>query len=90
VIIRILGEGQFDVAVDDALNALDARLQAAVDTGDVDGFTSALHTLLDAIRQCGTPVPVHKLTPSELVLPAEDSSLDQVRKLIGDSGLIPG
>jgi hypothetical protein len=90
VIIRILGEGQFDVRVEDELQALDARLESAMDAQDVDAFAAALHTLLTAVRSRGTPVPGEMLTSSELVLPAEGSSFDQVRALLGDSGLIPG
>jgi hypothetical protein len=90
VIIRILGEGQFDVRVDDEIQALDARLESAMDAEDMDVFADALRTLLTAVRSAGTAVPDEVLTPSELVLPAEGSSVDQVRALLGNSGLIPG
>jgi hypothetical protein len=90
VIIRILGEGQFDVRVDDEIQALDARLESAMDAEDMDAFAAALHALLSTVRSAGTVVPGELITPSELVLPAEGSSFDQVRALLGDSGLIPG
>ena len=92
MIIRLLGEGQYDVAEDaiTALNALDTRLQAAVDAADTGAFTAALGELLAAVRAHGSPVPDAVLTTSELVLPAADSDPREVAALLGDEGLIPG
>ena len=92
MIVRILGEGQR--AVDDGdlegLNALDNDLIAAVDSGDEDGFNRALSALLDKVRQIGKALPDDEIVPSDLVLPSADASLDEVRELLGDEGLIPG
>ncbi len=92
MIIRILGEGQYDLANGDLddLNTLDAALQAAVDAGDNVGFATALAALLAAVRDRGTTVPDEVLTASELVLPAPDADLAEVAALLGDEGLIPG
>jgi hypothetical protein len=92
MIIRILGEGQYEVpdADIDDLNVLDARLQAAVDAYDADSFAAALGELLAAVRGHGTVVPDAVLTTSELVLPAPDSDLAEVAALLGAEGLIPG
>jgi hypothetical protein len=92
VIVRILGEGQF--SVDDAgtaeLNRLDAELEAAVDQGDEAAFTTALQTLLDQVHGLGSPLPPDNLAPSDLILPAGDTSMAEVRKMLTDEGLIPG
>jgi hypothetical protein len=92
MIVRILGEGQR--SVDDAdlegLNALDSDLIATVDSGDADGFGRALAALLDKVREVGTVLPDEEIVPSDLVLPSADASLDEVRELLGDEGLIPG
>jgi hypothetical protein len=92
VIVRILGEGQFKVedAVTAELNQLDADLEAAVEHGDEPAFTVALGGLLAKVRAQGTPLPPDILEPSELILPHEDSSMDEVRKLLTDEGFIPG
>ncbi|GAA2912375.1 hypothetical protein GCM10010517_78930 [Streptosporangium fragile] len=92
MIVRILGEGQLDIADQhlDELNALDDRLQAAVDAGDTEAFTGALQALLDSVRRLGTPLPEDTLAASELVLPDEDTTLEQVRSLLAEEGLIPG
>ncbi|MGI5246141.1 PspA-associated protein PspAA [Dactylosporangium sp. CA-139066] len=92
MIIRILGEGQYDVpdsALND-LNALDAEVQTAVDAGDQAAFRDRLGGLLDAVRERGTGVPDDVLTASNLVLPGPDSDLADVAALLGDEGLIPG
>ncbi len=92
MIVRILGEGQFKVedAATAELNQLDADLEAAVEHGDGPAFSVALTGLLAKVRAQGTPLPPDILEPSELILPHEDSSMDEVRKLLTDEGLIPG
>ncbi|MEH0416720.1 PspA-associated protein PspAA [Streptomyces sp. B21-083] len=92
MIMRILGEGQYEITDEhlDRLNELDAALQSAADAGDETAFATALSALLDAVRSLGTPLPDETITPSDLVLPDEESSLTQVRELLSDEGLIPG
>ncbi|MDX6327281.1 MAG: hypothetical protein QOK15_3635 [Nocardioidaceae bacterium] len=92
MIIRILGEGQFDVADDavDALNELDSKLEAAIEANDEATFTSALGALLDRVREIGGPVALDALLPSTLVLPHAEASLHEVRDLLSGDGLIPG
>jgi hypothetical protein len=92
MIVRILGEGQFDVpAADvDVLNELDSQLLGAVDAGDEPAFQAALGALLDRVRTRGLVVPAERLEPSESVLPPADTALAEVRRLLGDEGLIPG
>ena len=91
MIVRILGEGQFDVpdADLDRLNAIDDELIAAVDAEDESAFRAALDALLSAVREHATPHALETLDPSDLVLPAPDATLAEVRDLLGDEGLIP-
>nr|WSX48739.1 hypothetical protein OG409_07130 [Streptomyces sp. NBC_00974] len=92
MIMRILGEGQYEITDGHLarLNELDSTLQTAADAGDEAAFASALSALLDAVRSLGTPLPDERITPSDLVLPSEETSLAQVRELLSDEGLIPG
>ena len=92
MIVRILGEGQRTISDGDldGLNGLDNELIAAVEAGDEDGFSRALASLLDKVRQIGKAVPDDEIVPSDLVLPSADASLAEVRELLGDDGLIPG
>ena len=89
MIVRILGEGQFrvDDAVATELNKLDAELEAAVERDDEAGLRTSLDTLLSHVRSHGAEVPPDSLEPSELIVPHEGSSMDEVRKLLSDDGL---
>jgi hypothetical protein len=92
MIVRILGEGQLEV--DDSamseLNALDHELEAAVERSDEAAFGAARDTLLARVRALGMPVEADTLAPSALILPQEDATMADVRKLLSDDGLIPG
>jgi PspA-Associated protein len=92
MIVRILGEGQ--LRVDDTatteLNELDAKLEATVERNDESGFRPALEELLARVRAIGRPVDPDSLEPSELILPAEGATMEEVRQLLSGDGLIPG
>ena len=92
MIVRILGGGQFriDDAVTAELNHLDSQLETAVEHNDEPAFRAALTGLLAQVRALGSPLPPDTLEASDLILPHEDSSMDEVRKLLTDEGLIPG
>ena len=92
MIVRILGEGQLEVPDDqlDSLNELDAKVGAALDAGDDGAFRTALDALLTKVRGVGIAVPADALLKSDLLLPAADSHLDEVRDMLGEEGLIPG
>lgn len=92
MIVRIMGEGQVELADSHftELNKLDDELLAEMESGDEEGFRRTLGELLDAVRRLGEPLPDEALEPSELILPAPDASLDEVREMLSDDGLIPG
>jgi hypothetical protein len=92
MIVRILGEGQLQVddSLADELNKLDARLEAALNSGDEAAFRPALAAMLDRVRAVGTPVAADTLEPSDVILPYSDASMDDVRGLLSEDGLIPG
>jgi hypothetical protein len=92
MIVRILGEGQLEVpesAVAE-LNHLDSDLETAVERGDEAAFKAALHALLTRLREVGSPADPDTLEPSGLIVPQEDATMAEVRKLLTDEGLIPG
>lgn len=92
MILRILGEGQrkmSDEAVHE-LNQLDDLLTEAVEKGDEGQFQTALANLVNKVRELGQPVPDDYIGPSELILPGPDATLEEVKELLSDEGLIPG
>ena len=92
MIVRVLGEGQYDLPDDllDDLNAQDALLGAALESGDESAIRTALDRLLDIVRSSGAPVAAEVLLPSDVVLPPSGATSDEVRDLLGDEGLVPG
>ncbi|MFF1548816.1 hypothetical protein [Streptomyces sp. NPDC058291] len=92
MIVRIMGEGQWKLADSHfvELSELDDELLAEMESGDESGFHRTLGALLDAVRRLGDPLPDDALEPSELILPSPDASLEEVRQMLGDDGLIPG
>ncbi|WP_405531804.1 hypothetical protein OG592_28330 [Streptomyces avidinii] len=92
MIVRIMGEGQVELADGHfiELNKLDDELLAEMENGDEEGFRRTLGALLEAVRRLGQPLPDDALEPSDLILPAPDATLDEVREMLSDDGLIPG
>ncbi|MEE1755148.1 PspA-associated protein PspAA [Streptomyces sp. SP18CS02] len=92
MIVRIMGEGQMTLADSHVteLNKLDEELLAEMESGDGEGFRRTLHALLDKVRELGEPLPDASLEPSGLILPAPDATLEEVRAMLRDDGLIPG
>ena len=92
MIVRISGEGQFDVPEGhvDELNRLDDDLTKAVDASDEAQFKTALEALLGSVRTAGQELPADFIGPSDLVLPSPEATIHEVREVLGDEGLIPG
>ncbi|MFF9812676.1 hypothetical protein [Streptomyces sp. NPDC014006] len=92
MIVRIMGEGQVRLADSHLaeLNKLDDELLAEMENGDGPGFRRTLTALLTKVRELGTPLPDESLEPSDLILPAAEATLEEVRELLSDDGLIPG
>lgn len=92
MIVRILGEGQWDLAEEHLteLNKLDDEVEKAVEAGDEETFTGTLSALLERVRTTGTRLPDDTLHDSDLILPPADATIDEVRHMLEDDGLIPG
>jgi hypothetical protein len=92
MIVRILGEGQWEVAEEHLteLNKLDEAVEAAVESGDEMTFSQSFDALLNSVRTEGSRLPDDTLHDSDLILPPADSSIEEVRHLLEGEGLIPG
>jgi hypothetical protein len=92
MIVRILGEGQFNVedSAGAELGRLDAELATAVERDDEAVFSATLSGLVALVHKSGTLAPADSLEPSDLILPREGATMDEVRKLLTDEGLISG
>lgn len=91
MIIRVFGVGQFDVP-DDAmaeLNELDDALTGPVEQHDEEALHAGLEKVLEAVKRLGTPTADDFIGPSDLMLPGPDSTVEEIRELLGEEGLIP-
>ena len=86
MIVRILGEGQFQVDDDVAakLSALDTDLDAAVEGGDEAAFKTALEASAHLVRKSGTRVPDDTFVTADFILPFSDATVAEVRQLLAD------
>lgn len=92
MIVRILGEGQFNLpgVVIDELNDIDNQMVVAVEAEDEANFTRLLQEMLALVREKGAPVPVDELVESDLILPESDLTLDEAEHIFIGDGLLPG
>jgi hypothetical protein len=91
VIVRVMGEGQFEVddEVAKGLNDLDEKAAQALESGDEEQLRELLDRMAEAVRTNGTRVPDDDLRGSEAIVPPADLSLDEARELFEGEGLIP-
>jgi hypothetical protein len=85
VIIRILGDGQFEIADShkEKLDELDATIDKALTAGDDVAFQAALGALDAEIRRVGAPVDASTILPSDLIVPHEGATLSEISELLG-------
>jgi len=91
VIVRLMGEGQFEVdeEVAKGLNDLDEQAEKALEAGDQERLSELLGRMTEAVRTNGARLPDDDLSPSEGIIPPEDLTLEEARKLFEGEGLIP-
>jgi hypothetical protein len=92
MIVRILHEGQFRVsgAELDRLNEIDEKIVTAVAARDQATFAKLLKQLVHAVREHGEEVPIDEFVESDVILPGEDSTMDEVEHLFTGEGALPG
>jgi hypothetical protein len=91
VIVRLMGEGQFRVPDDlrEQLNALDQEAMEALDAEDETELDKRLDDMWELVRDRGEPLDDGDLSPSDVVVPPSDLTLQETRKLFAEDGLIP-
>ncbi len=91
MIVRLSGEGQFELPDEDAerLNDLDNRAVAAVEAGDREGFTELWAQMLELVRSDGQPLDEDELSGSDVILPPRDITFEEAQGEFTGDGLIP-
>ena len=91
MIVRLMGEGQFEVdeEVAKGLNDLDEQAEKALEAGDQQQLAELLGRMTEAVRTNGARLPDDDLSPSDGIIPPEDLTLEEARELFEGEGLIP-
>jgi len=91
MIVRISGEGQYELADDDKdrLNELESVVVQIVEAGDEAGFDGSYQALLDFVRDAGSKVGDDELEGSDVILPPADTTFAEAGKEFTGEGLIP-
>ena len=91
MIVRISGEGQFQIPDEDQdkLNELDNAAVEAVEAGDEGRFQEIWGQMLAMISSDGNALPDDELVESDIILPPRDITLDEARHEFTGEGLIP-
>lgn len=90
MIIRILGEGQFNLDskhIDD-LNNIDNRIVDHVNKGDQIAFRKDLEKLISTVKDLGKPLDPVDIVQSDLILPPEDLSFEEAKRVFSGDGII--
>jgi hypothetical protein len=90
VIVRISGSGQYEL--NDAgvkrLDELDTALTSAYHDHNEEQFHACLKATIDFVQGSGTGVPDDVIVPSEVIIPPEDTTLDEAERFMTDEGLM--
>ncbi|MGI8749613.1 MAG: PspA-associated protein PspAA [Thermoleophilaceae bacterium] len=91
MIVRLSGEGQFNLPDEDAdrLNQLDNEAVAAVEGGEEDVFRKLWSQMLELVETDGSPVGEEDLVESDVILPPRDVSFAEAQGEFTGEGLIP-
>ena len=84
MIVRILGEGQFELDQNQVagLEDLDKQLLAALEASNEAKFHEVLKHLVETVRTEGKPVGPDRFVPSDLTVPNPSASLAELRELM--------
>ena len=91
MIARIMNEGQYriDDALRTRLNELDDKAVEALNREDEQELDRYLEQMAELVRSGGEPLPDDDLSPSDVIIPPSDLTLEETRELFSGDGLIP-
>jgi hypothetical protein len=91
MIVRLMNEGQYriDESLTARLNELDEKAIAALDANDEAELDRQLDQMWQIVQAEGERLPDDDLSPSDLIIPPSDLTLEETRELFAGEGLIP-
>ena len=91
MIVRIMGEGQYEVeeTLVERLNEMDERAAEALERDDEEELDRRLDEMAELVRGGGDRLADDELSASEVVIPPSDLTLEETRKYFLEEGLVP-
>jgi hypothetical protein len=92
MIIRIMGEGQYNVKSSqfDKLNKIDNKIVEYVQKGDEKKYKKGLADLIGMIHREGTMLDNEDLIESDVIVPPADMTLEEARQVFRGTGIFKG
>ncbi|ABE52178.1 PspA-associated protein PspAA [Methanococcoides burtonii] len=90
MIIRIMGEGQYEVpgSLFDELNSIDNRIVELVGKGNEADYRTELLKLINVVKSNGKQLDDTSIVESNIIVPPEDLSLEEATEIFTGSGLL--
>ena len=84
IVVRVQGGGQFRLSQElgSQLDSYDQKVVAAIDAGDAAAFKQTVDDVIAFVRGHGAAVPDSENVASQVVLPSDDMTLDEAKKIM--------
>ena len=91
MIVRIMGEGQFQVssALLDRLNEIDNKIVVELGKGNEKHMRALLSEMIMLVKKEGKPLNPNEIRASDVIIPPGDLKLEEAKELFTGAGLIP-
>lgn len=89
MIIRIIGEGQYEVpsALFDELNAIDNRIVELVSMDDEASYQLELSKLIEKIKMSGKQIDDSDIVESDIIVPPSDLTFEEAKDVFTGVGI---
>ncbi len=90
MIIRIMGAGQYkvDSCLLDELNVIDNRIVDLVSKGKEGEFKKELTRMISKVKESGEPLDPASIVKSDIIIPPEDLTMEEAKRVFSGYGLI--
>jgi hypothetical protein len=87
IVVRVQGEGQYRLASSykDDLDGYDQKVMTAIDAGQPAALKQSVHDVIAFVKSHGVAVADTENAASQVVLPSEDLTLDEAKKIMAGS-----
>jgi len=90
MIIRLMGYGQYQLEEKylDNLNQIDNQLVTIVQNNDQENFQKTYPKLIQYVQKHATPLPDDEIHESQIIIPPDDLTLEEAKKIFTGEGIL--